>query len=203
MMLQGLIKKHTAGLHNELEKIMFVEKIMDGSLTFEEYKFLLQTNYVLHRRYENFLLTGLSQEISNQLRIHQRQKLPALEKDILQARCSIPEINDEFMPGPHLENNDAARLGALYVFEGAMLGGHIIVKYLRSNSHLLTQQLDFFYYNLYDDKLREYWKNFCTVLNCQEASASASAIAGAQVIFKDFIKTAKQIKSHRGFQYIY
>ena len=171
---------------------MFVDKIKDGSLAFADYQSMLCTNYALQRKYESFLFDGLSPVISTQLATGKRRKLLTLEKDLLEAGMTTPEKDHDIEPAIQLENNDAARLGAMYVFEGAMLGGNVIVKLLRSNPQLQAHQLSYFYYSLYADNPIEYWKNFCAVLNQQETSAWPAILEAAEIIFKDFIKSAKK-----------
>ena len=186
MMLQSQLKESTAGLHAELEKIMFVDKIKDGSLAFADYQNMLRTNYVLHRKYESFLFDGLSTAISTQLKTDKRRKVSALEKDLLQAGMTIPKKDDDMETAIKLENN-----GAMYVFEGAMLGGNVIVKFLRVNPQMQAHRLSYFYYSLYAGNLTEYWKTFCDVINQQQTSAMPTILAAAEFIFKDFIKSAK------------
>ena len=184
MVLQKHLKESTARLHAELEKLMLVDKIKDGSLTFADYQRMLLTNYALHRKYECFLLEGLSPETATQLEMDKLRKLPSLEKDLMQAGMTPPAKDDNFEQTIQLENNDAARLGAMYVFEGATLGGNVIVKLLRSNPQMQTHQLV------------TYWKNFCAVLNQQQISAWPSILSAAQIIFEDFIKSAKTTKDN-------
>ena len=196
MVLQKHLKESTARLHAELEKLMLVDKIKDGSLTFADYQRMLLTNYALHRKYECFLLEGLSPETATQLEMDKLRKLPSLEKDLVQAGMTPPAKNDNFEQTIQLENNDAARLGAMYVFEGATLGGNVIVKLLRLNPQMQTHQLNYFYYSQYADNLVTYWKNFCAVLNQQQISAWPSILSAAQIIFEDFIKSAKTTKDN-------
>jgi len=50
-MISNLLRTVTADRHKALEAMMFVNEIMNHSLSVEEYKTLLTVNYIVHQKY--------------------------------------------------------------------------------------------------------------------------------------------------------
>lgn len=162
-MLHQTLKQETQQQHNQLEQLMFVGQIMDGTLTFNEYKKILTTNYLTHAHIEEALYTKLSPHLREKLNIEDRIKLPALLQDLEEAKITIPQTEPDtsFLD----TQTDAAILGSMYVMEGATLGGNVIVKRLKTNPNLAPYNLNFYYYQVYGDKLVENWKLFVQLID--------------------------------------
>ncbi|SEO98179.1 Heme oxygenase [Mucilaginibacter gossypiicola] len=187
-MLHEKIKQATAHLHDQLEQKMFVGQIMDGSLTFEQYLTLLNVNYVTHFAVEDFLFSALSDDLRQKLDIESRIKLPALIRDlegINSATGGSPQNTPDFID----LDSDAAILGAMYVLEGATLGGNVIVKRLKTNGHLLPYNLNYHYYQVYGDQLGLKWKQFLDVLNALPEAEHEAAIQNAVSLFEYMANT--------------
>lgn len=60
-------------------------------------------------------------------------------------------------------NDEAEALGALYVLEGATLGGQVIIKRLKKNEPFSTLPLA--YYNVYADHTGVMWTQFLENIN--------------------------------------
>ncbi|RYE31957.1 MAG: hypothetical protein EOP42_09930 [Sphingobacteriaceae bacterium] len=168
-MLQEVLKNATNHQHDQLEQLMFVDKIMNGSLSVEEYKQILLTNYLVHAGLESYLHNNLSSDLQQELQIHKRGKLAALKHDLQELNIPQPEINPD-KNSIQIPQNNAAILGAMYVLEGATLGGNVIVKKLKINPNLQNKQLNFYYYQVYGSDLVTNWKSFSQVLNTKVAS---------------------------------
>jgi heme oxygenase len=169
-MLHETLKQATRANHDQLEQLMYVNDIMSGTLTAAQYKQILITNYLVHKAFESGLFSSLSGGIAQQLDLPRREKLTALQKD-------IAELAEDITFGP----TDAEILGAMYVLEGATLGGSVIVKRLKTNPQL--SHLTFNYYQVYGDQLIPMWKQFCAVLDEQPESNSEGAVTGAKKMF--------------------
>jgi heme oxygenase len=87
------------------------------------------------------------------------------------------------IPATAIFDNEASALGAMYVLEGASLGGHVIVKKLASNPFLTPLHLNFNYYRVYGDDLIPNWKSFCAVLNRQPETDYPLILNGARSMF--------------------
>jgi heme oxygenase len=162
---------------------------MSGHLSLAQYKQILTTNYLVHKNFEHFLFDSLSPGIARQLDISHREKLAALQKDMDELDLSEPENDIEDIS---FNKNDAELLGAMYVLEGATLGGSVIVKRLKTNPNFEGFNLN--YYQVYGDQLIPMWKKFCEVLNQQPESSIDDAVNGAKKMF-DYIASVQQQNS--------
>lgn len=95
-------------------------------------------------------------------------------------------------------NNPAQFLGALYVAEGAMLGGQVIKKQLQQNPSFANCNA-FRYYTCYGENLRNKWIEFLTVVNAfaeAHPPAAEDVIEGAFMgfnFYKMHIAAAQQL----------
>lgn len=179
-MLHETLKQATKNNHDELEQLMFVNDIMSGTLSLPHYKQILTTNYLVHKAFEDYLFDNLSAKTAEQLNINNRRKLPALLADMQALQMDIPSPNDDELS---FDKNDSSLLGALYVLEGATLGGNVIVKRLKTNPELSALNLDFNYYQVYGNELIPYWKTFCAVLDQQAEDSYEAAVDSAKKMF--------------------
>ena len=198
-MLQEILKQATKLQHDQLEQLMFVDKIMNGSLSFSEYKQILLTNYLVHADLEKHLHTGIDSALQQKLQVDKRAKLAALKQDLLELDIGLPKKNLYKNSIPILQNN-AAILGAMYVLEGATLGGNVIVKKLKINPNLQNRQLNFHYYQVYGEDLVARWKQFCQVLNTEiDTDDHETCIQSALNIFACFAVAMRQIPKSKSF----
>jgi len=181
-MIQERLKKDTRPDHDALEEKMFVHSIMNGTLSLQQYKQLLTTNYLIHAAFEEFLFSALPSQMAEELQITRRRKLPALLMDLQELEMEIPLPVE---PGwtSRFPDQEPSVLGALYVLEGATLGGHVIVKRLAIDPILNHLNLGFHYYQVYGEDLVPNWKLFCEVLNRQPEPAYPLMLAGAHMMF--------------------
>jgi heme oxygenase len=185
-MLQKVLKEATNAKHTQLEALMHVDKIMHGTLTPEEYRQILTINYKVHQVLEAPLFHRLNPAVAAVLQLAKRHKLPALIKDMEEA--GVPFTNDFITSLLFNNSNDAYNLGAMYVLEGATLGGHVINKRLRQNSYLQSLNLGYHYYGLYGEGLMQQWQLFCDVLNQLPVENTEMAIKGANDVFDQYIE---------------
>lgn len=184
-MLQKVLKEATNARHTQLEALMHVKKIMNGTLTPNEYRQILTINYKVHQVVEAPLFLALSPAVADAIHLTKRLKLPALVKDMEEA--AVPVTFDFTTSLLFDKRNDAYNLGALYVMEGATLGGHVINKKLRQNNHLQSLNLGYHYYGLYGEGLMQQWQLFCDVINQQPVENTEMAIRGANDVFDQYI----------------
>ena len=184
-MLQKVLKEATTAKHNQLEALMHVDKIMYGTLTLDDYRQILTINYKVHQVLEAPLFLALSPTVATAIHLTKRHKLPALIKDMEEAGVAV---TTDFITSLLFDKrNDAYTLGALYVLEGATLGGHVINKRLRQNSYLQSLNMGYHYYGLYGEGLMQQWQLFCDVINQQPVENTEMAIRGANDVFDEYI----------------
>lgn len=195
-MIANILRTETADKHKELESLMFVNEIMNHSLTVEDYKTLITINYIIHQKMENVLANLLDANLAEKLEMKDRFKLEALEKDLAHwgiDSLSLPGLNFElFIP----KKNNAEVLGALYVLEGATLGGNVIKKHILANPNFNNQEAGLNYYGVYGNDLSTKWKTFITVLNESISEADYKyCVESANNTFQNLINLTKQFKS--------
>ncbi len=195
-MIANLLRTETAENHKTLESLMFVNEIMNNSLSIDQYKKLLTINYIIHQRLENELANMLDSAIAAQLEMKDRLKLNALTKDLDYWNINsltLPELAFElFVP----EKNTAEVLGALYVLEGATLGGNVIKRHILANPNFKNHENGLNYYGVYGAELSTKWKNFVGVLNERVEEADYQrCINSANKTFNNLIRLSEQIAS--------
>ena len=193
-MIATLLRTETAGGHKELESLMYVNEIMNNSLSIEQYKKLLTINYIIHQKLENKLANMLDANLASELDMKSRLKLAALEKDLAYWNIdslTLPGLNfDLFIP----EKNNAEVLGALYVLEGATLGGNMIKRHILANPTFKDEEGGLNYYGVYGDELSAKWKSFVSILNDTVSEADYErCIASANHTFNNLINLSKQL----------
>lgn len=193
-MIANLLRTETADKHKELESLMFVNDIMNKTLTVEDYKKLLTVNYIIHQKLENKLSNMLDADIAHELEMNSRLKLAALNKDLDYwgiDSLTLPSLDfDLFVP----EKNNAEVLGALYVLEGATLGGNVIKKHILANPNFAGKADGLNYYGVYGDDLSAKWKSFVSVLNERIAEPDYErCVNSANQTFENLIKLSKQL----------
>jgi len=182
-MLQDELKIATRPNHDELENLMFVNEIMNKSLTSSDYAQILSTNYIVHTLLEPKIQAALGEDIKIALHINARFKVPALAADLKESELDVAALDlyaGDFEPKDFTE---AYALGALYVLEGATLGGNVIQKKLRNTPGFEDLRLN--YYTVYKDELMNRWVSFVQLLNTTDTNYAA-VIEGAKYTF-DFI----------------
>ncbi|WP_231425231.1 biliverdin-producing heme oxygenase [Pedobacter sp. Leaf250] len=193
-MIANLLRTETAEHHAALESLMFVNEIMNNSLSIENYKKLLTINYIIHQRLENKLANMLDTDLAEKLDMKNRLKLSALEKDLEYWQIdnlTLPDVNFEmYVP----ERNNTEVLGALYVLEGATLGGNVIKRHILANSNFTNHEGGLNYYGVYGEELGSKWKTFVSILNESVPEADYErCIRSANETFNNLIKLSKQI----------
>ena len=187
-MLQDELKIATRPNHDELENLMFVNEIMNKSLTISDYAQILSTNYIVHTLLEPKIQAALGEDIKIALHIDARFKVAALAADLKESELDVAALDlyaGDFEPKDFTE---AHALGALYVLEGATLGGNVIQKKLRNTPGF--EDLGLNYYTVYKDELMKRWVSFVQLLNSTDTN-DAAVIEGAKYTF-DFIASVSR-----------
>ncbi len=197
-MLQEVLKQATDKQHQDLEQLMFVDQIMNGTLSLEQYKEILHTNYIVHACVEQYLFTSLDQELKTELDLDKRTKLPALQKDLQELNMEVPEVECADLE-QITDAENAALLGVMYVLEGATLGGNVVVKRLKVNQNLKFFNLNFNYYQVYGTNLVDNWKQFCRVLNTRvDKTEYDASIKSALSLFEQFASAKNKNLTKQG-----
>lgn len=176
-MVSDYLKQNTAEFHDAAEKLLSADKIFSKTFTLEDYKKIINTNYLmlLHSEYKIFNM--LSENFSEKLNLSQRIKLPLIEKDLASLALKNQTASHDF----ELVNKYEA-FGAMYVIEGSTLGGNVIAKQLSKTEGFDGVTFNFF--GCYQENTGQMWKNFKEVLDTEVTEKNYSeALSGAKKLY--------------------
>ena len=180
MTIHELLKTETRPHHDSIEKYSFSDRIMDGTLTLAEYKYLIFKNYIFHARIE----AELEKFLKELPEFDSRKKTSLLLKDVEELKIENNSFKNFSTP---VFKNRAEALGAMYVMEGATLGSAMIYKQLLKNKEIAAKS-SFHYYRGYGAETGIRWKSFLKILadEIQTESDKRDAISGAIQTFQAF-----------------
>jgi heme oxygenase len=181
-MILGKLKEETREQHEGLEQTI---DIMNQMFAKDNYKNLLCKFYRFYSAIEPELAKLNLQKFGYNL--SERLKTPKLESDLtsfglLEETKKLPVYNDL----PKLDTAEKA-FGALYVIEGATLGGQVINRHLKQNLDLTPENGGLFF-NGYGEKTGAMWKEFCEVITSfgMRVNQDETIIESAKATFDSF-----------------
>jgi len=186
-MIGERLKIATAVLHRNVEQILLSDKILSGTLTLADYRFLVQTLYTFHARYEDAVMEFASLLVGEECLTGRRKKV-WLEQDA--ERLGIdPE------PAKKADLNPASATGWLYVMEGATLGGQVIERHLNTNAVIAATGASR-YYRGYGTETGRYWKAFRETIDNLPLNEEdcENVIGGANAAYARLIELGKELK---------
>lgn len=157
-MVSEYLKQNTAEFHDAAEKLFNSEKIFNKTFTLEDYKKIINTNYLMLLHSEDKIFNSLSEKFSEKLQLDQRKKLALIEKDL-----ESLSIENQKVSHPLEINNEHEALGMMYVIEGSTLGGNVIAKQLSKTDGF--DEVTFNFFGCYQENTGPMWKNFKEVLD--------------------------------------
>ncbi|MFL9833862.1 biliverdin-producing heme oxygenase [Chryseobacterium terrae] len=176
-MVSEYLKKNTAAYHDAAEKLFNSEKIFNKTFSLEDYKKIINTNYLMLLHSENKIFSSLSENFSEKLQLDERVKLPLIEKDLESLALKNQTVSHDF----DLENEHEA-LGAMYVIEGSTLGGNVIAKQLSKTEGF--DDITFNFFGCYQENTGPMWKNFKEILDNEVAEENYSKVlTGAKKLY--------------------
>ncbi|WP_157816138.1 biliverdin-producing heme oxygenase [Spirosoma pollinicola] len=152
------LKIETRPHHQQTETRLYARKLMAGTLTRTEYGHLIGIHYRFHQALETAVATqsgffaGYDRET--------RRKTPWLVTDLERLGLPLPSPR----PGLFADWNGYQLLGALYVAEGATLGGQVVDQALRRIPDLEEAAVPSRFFGGYGDQTRPHWQAFGTYL---------------------------------------
>lgn len=179
-MLSNQLKEKTSVAHQQLEKIII--KRLKEIRSETDYANLLSHFYVYFGTVEKAVEPFINNTIIPDITARRKAKLLHADIEALaQSKIEYPTA-----VAPQL-NSIAAALGALYVMEGSVMGGPIIVNMLQKAG--INKGLSFF--SGYGSKNGTMWSQFLHRLNEQvkDETAQKEAIDAANQTFQLFAQT--------------
>lgn len=177
LLLSTKIKEDTKKAHQELEKKVVLQ--MKAIRSSSDYANFLNSFYVYFNAIEQLIAPYITAEVLPDL---------AERRDSKYLKLDIQELGYEIQNSPEISlpeiNSLCEALGAMYVMEGSIMGGPIIVDILKKNG--IPKGFSFF--SGYGANTGKMWANFIAVLNTQVNTAidQQNAIRAANQTFSKF-----------------
>ena len=170
------LREATRELHEQIEQENEAKKILDHTITLEEYKQLLLQNYIAYHTTEN--------EISGHLADYRGKKHEQLQMDL--ENLNMDSSLSSGIQADFKCRTAAEALGAAYVVEGSALGGMVIAKELKKCPALSRIEKHYFFSGNRENM--QEWKLFKKQLEEREwtEEESAQAVEKAKETFRFF-----------------
>ena len=169
------LKSDTRAAHERLERNSFGTSLMEGRLTREDYRRLLAKFYGIYAPLEPSLVANPHLSAIG-FDYAARQKLPALESDLLYLRTELAYL--PVCVGLPPLSGLPETLGILYVVEGSTLGGQVLARKLLE---MFGREADRYtrFFNSYGERVGVLWKSFGELVNTNIKPADEPALVGA------------------------
>ncbi len=186
-MLQEL-RAATKPIHDKAETLSLASKIIDHTITKDEYKQLLLQHFKIYSAVETFVIKNKALLPNPICTYAGKLKSSKLKQDLKEnygiCEFDLPQITPIQLPAtlPSI-------LGALYVIEGSMLGGLLIKKNLQECVQLnfITEH---YFFNDHTKDVISKWKSFCAYIESTSFDKEEITMAtyAAEETFTIFIK---------------
>ncbi len=184
MQLSELLKEKTTSIHEETEKANLARKIIDHSISLDEYKTLLKQNYCAHFKVHRAAKEYIEESKDASFSLFSiEEKLAQLRMDMGFQKMVIPLLSES-----EVSINSIAELaGALYVLEGASLGQMLISRHIVQCSSI-NKSTHFFFADPNRTAILNNWKRFKSELNAlyMDDKAKAAMVESAKNTFRAF-----------------
>lgn len=171
------LRMETSGIHKSLDGMELTNALLRPDLTREQYIKYLQTVYIMHKGVESFAHPRLT--IVPQL--EKRSKTQLISKDLLELNADLPE--GDFLQ-ESVSYDNSFLLGMLYVAEGSVLGGRVILKNVQQVGSIKCSH---HFLNGYGAETGILWKSFLDFLTEYariNSSEQTQVIRGATYCFE-------------------
>ncbi|ASK30262.1 heme oxygenase [Chryseobacterium sp. T16E-39] len=176
-MVSEYLKQNTAEYHDAAEKLFNSEKIFNKTFTLEDYKKIINTNYLMLLHSEDKIFNSLNGKFAEKLQLNQRVKLPLIEKDLKSLDLENQNVSHTLEV-----NNEHEALGMMYVIEGSTLGGNVIAKQLSKTEGF--DEVTFNFFGCYQENTGPMWKNFKEVLDTEVTEENFNEVlSGAKKLY--------------------
>jgi heme oxygenase len=175
-MIQEELRKQTTSAHQQLEKLVVAR--LKSIRSNQDYANLLKIFYAYFNRLEEAIKPYISAEVLPDYA--DRRHAVSLANDIVSLGSSLTKLPKVSVP---VIDSPIKALGALYVMEGSIMGGTIIIQMLAK--HGLTEGVSFF--RGYGSETGGKWASFASVLDRYiHRDFGQEAIESANQTFSNF-----------------
>jgi hypothetical protein len=153
------LRAHTKAAHHSIETVPALARLMNADLRRSEYEGLLAAMHAFHLTTEPEIAMAL-EGLPEAQALLDGTRLRALADDLAFLGVSPMQARPASLPLP----TRADAIGALYVVEGASLGGRVIARHIADSLALAPGQGASFYGGMSAETARARWARLCAVL---------------------------------------
>jgi heme oxygenase len=178
MSLRQQLKAATQPYHDQTERLAGPST----DFTLVDYRTFLLAGWLFHSSLENSLTNILPQSLKEDLRWSDRLKTERITQDLLEVGVGP---TGGLLPLSFTIETVPQALGALYVAEGATLGG-VMMKKAWATDVAIGPYTSFRFLGCYGTQTGAYWKSFVNVLESTvtDPNDEVAAIAAARATFE-------------------
>lgn len=184
-MILAKLKEATRDQHDALENVV---DVMSRTFTIEDYRTLLLKFYRFYAAVEPLLpVDDLKAEGFD---VDARRKLPKLESDLEHIGVLEDAKNAAAWTDVPDLSTTAKAFGAIYVMEGATLGGQVITRHLKEHLEL-TPEAGGAFFNSYGKEVGPMWKEFGVAITAfaeRHEGSDDETVEAARQTFDSFRK---------------
>lgn len=179
------VKAATRAAHERAEAVMM--PLLEAAVNPESYGALLQHLYAFYMPMERLLQPFASSLYAPGINF---ERSPLLAADLAVLGSDLPS---DFCTELPAISNETEALGALYVLEGAALGGRVIARMLGAHLAIPPEAIGFF--NGREGGTGPHWKNFVQLMNQHASNPMQHAVVSevAQATFEAHTRWMKTI----------
>lgn len=174
------LRNETRARHEQTETLLYADKIRGGTLERAEYEHVMVIHYLFHQSLESAL--AVQSDFFADCDRKARQKTPWLVSDLGQLGVPLPKTRPDLFVGW----NEYQLLGAMYVAEGATLGGQVIAKALSENLTLRELAAQSQFLGGYGAQTGLRWKTFGLFLTNRAEMHADEIVDAADRAFRVF-----------------
>lgn len=180
-MITDYIKKNSSILHDAAEERLGSAKIFSKGYTPEDYTTLLRHHYHFIASCEPPAFLRISAPAAHEIALEKRRKLPVLSQELTSLGLEVPSAISQLD-----FSSEAEALGAIYVMEGATLGGSVIARHLGATPGF--EGFTFPYLTLYGKETGVLWSNFKSFIDKMAVYTPEAVLAGVKKAYQTLLQ---------------
>lgn len=190
MSLSSDLKKRTRTLHEKVEDRMMSRQMLQAGFTMQQYLDILRIQLYFYARHEELVFKAASSILPSEV-LDDRMKFNKLVMDAADLELELPAMTTG------IDKKPGESLGWLYVMEGSMLGGQVIVRSLMKNNEIRKSGAVRFYRG-YGEQTGTKWLEFKNAIDELEVDPAerSEVLEGAIDAFQEYLLLSSLVENN-------